>query len=88
MPPLCRGGLVKNSLDTIWNKGLNPFILVFYVVENTSEKMEFLLIDTCQQLIKVEPLPVRVGTMDIQTMNCVRNLGAWFDLMSSKGNSY
>ena len=40
------------------------------------EKMEFLLIDTCQQLIKVEPLPVRVGTMDIQALNCVRNLGA------------
>ena len=49
------------------------------------EKMEFLLIDTCQQLIKVEPLPVRDGTMDIQAVNCVRNLGAWFDLMLSMG---
>ena len=47
------------------------------------EKTEFLLIDTRQQLSKVEPLPLRVGTMDIEPVNCVRNLGAWFDSMLS-----
>ena len=44
------------------------------------EKTEFLLIGTRQQLNKVEPLPLRVEAMDIEPVNCVRNLGAWFDL--------
>ena len=43
------------------------------------EKTEFLLIGTRQQLSKVEVLPLRVGTIDIEPENCVRNLGAWFD---------
>ena len=47
------------------------------------EKTESLLIGTRQQLSKVEPLPLRVGTMDIQPVNSVRNLGAWFDSMLS-----
>ena len=47
------------------------------------EKRESLLIGTCQQLAKVNPLPLRVGTMDIESKNCVRNLGAWFDSMLS-----
>ena len=47
------------------------------------EKTEFLLIGTRQQLSKVEPLPLRVGTMDIGPLNCVRNPGAWFDSMLS-----
>ena len=47
------------------------------------EKLEFLLIGTCQQQSKVEPLPLRVGTIDIEPVNCVRNLGAWFDSMLS-----
>ena len=47
------------------------------------EKTEFLPIGTCQQLSKVEPLPLRVGTMDIKPVNCVRNLGAWCDSMLS-----
>ena len=47
------------------------------------EKTEFLLIGTFQQLAKVDPLPLRVGTMDIESKNCVRNLGAWFDSMLS-----
>ena len=47
------------------------------------EKTEFLLIGTRQQLSKVEPLPLRVGTMDIEPVNCARNLGAWFDSMLS-----
>ena len=38
------------------------------------EKTEFLLIGTRQQLGKVDPLPLRVGTMDIEPVNCVRNL--------------
>ena len=47
------------------------------------EKTAFLLIGTRQQLSKVEPLPLRVGTMDIGPLNCVRNPGAWFDSMLS-----
>ena len=47
------------------------------------EKTEFLLIGTREQLSKVEPLPLRVEAMDIEPVNCVRNLGAWFDSMLS-----
>ena len=47
------------------------------------EKTEFPPIGTRQQLSKVEPLPLRVETMDIEPVNCVRNLGAWFDSMLS-----
>ena len=47
------------------------------------EKTEFLLIGTRQQLGKVDLLPLRVGTMDIEPVNCVRNLDAWFDSMLS-----
>ena len=47
------------------------------------EKTEFLLIGTGQQLSKVKPLPLRVGTMDIEPVNSVRNIGAWFDSMLS-----
>ena len=47
------------------------------------EKTEFLPISTRQQLSKVEPLPLRVEAMDIEPVNCVRNLGAWFDSMLS-----
>ena len=38
---------------------------------------------TRQQLNKVEPLPLRVGAMDIKYANFVRNLGDWFDSMLS-----
>ena len=47
------------------------------------EMMEFLLIGTRQQLSKVSPLPLRVGTIDIEPGNCIRSLGAWFDSMLS-----
>ena len=47
------------------------------------EKTEFLLIGTRQQLSKVEPLPLRVEAMYIEPVNCLRNLGAWFDSMLS-----
>ena len=47
------------------------------------EKTEFLLIGTHQQLTKVDLLPLRGGTMDIEPVNCTRNLGAWFDSMLS-----
>ena len=40
-----------------------------------------LLIGTRQQLSKVEPIPLRVGTVDIEPVNGVRNLGGWFDSM-------
>ena len=43
------------------------------------EKTEFLLIGTRQQLSKVEPLPLRVEATYIEPVNCLRNLGAWFD---------
>ena len=46
-------------------------------------KTEFLLIGTRPQLAKVDPLPLRVGTMDIEPKNCVRNPGVWFDSMLS-----
>ena len=47
------------------------------------ENTEFLLIGTRQKLSKVEPLPLRVEAMDIEPVNCLRNLGAWFDSMLS-----
>ena len=47
------------------------------------ENTEFLLIGTRQLLSKVEPLPLRVEAMDIEPVNCVRNLGAWLDSMLS-----
>ena len=40
------------------------------------EKTEFLLIDTSQQLAKVDPLPLKFETMDIEAVNCIGNLGA------------
>ena len=52
------------------------------------ENTEFLLIGTRQQLGKVDPLPLRVGTMDIEPVNCVRNLGAWFDSMLSISSGF
>ena len=47
------------------------------------EKTEFPPISTRQQLSKVEPLRLRVEAMDIEPVNSVRNLGAWFDSMLS-----
>ena len=47
------------------------------------EKTEFPPISTRQQLNKVEPLRLRVEAMDIEPVNSVRNLGAWFDSMLS-----
>ena len=46
---------------------------------------EFLLIGACQQLNKVESLPLRVGKMDIEPVSCVRNLDVWFDSTLSMG---
>ena len=47
------------------------------------ENKEFLLFGTRQQLSKVESLLLRVEAMGIEPVNCVRNLGAWFDSMLS-----
>ena len=47
------------------------------------ENTEFLLFGTRQQLRKVESLLLRVEAMGIEPVNCVRNLGAWFDSMLS-----
>ena len=52
------------------------------------EKTEFLLIGTRQQLCKVKPLPLRAGTMDIEAVNCVRNLGAYSQNLKKKKNIY
>ena len=47
------------------------------------DKTEFLLIGTRQQLNKVELLPLKIGTMDIEPVSCVRNIGVWFDNQDS-----
>ena len=43
------------------------------------DKTEFLIIGSRQQLLKINPCTVRVGTTDIKPMSEVRNLGFWFD---------
>ena len=49
------------------------------------DKTEFLLIGTRQQLNRVESLPLRVGTMDMEPISSVRNLDVWFDSAFSMG---
>ena len=48
-------------------------------------KTGFLLIGTRQQLNKVESLPLRVGTMDRESVSWVINLSVWFDSTLSMG---
>ena len=43
------------------------------------DKTEFLTIGSTQQLLKINPCTVRVGTTDIKPVSEVRNLGSWFD---------
>lgn len=43
------------------------------------DKTEFLIIGSRQQLLKINPCTVRVGTTDIKPVSEVRNLGSWFD---------
>ena len=43
------------------------------------DKTEFLIIGSRQQLLKINPCTVRVGTTDIKPMSEVRNIGSWFD---------
>ena len=43
------------------------------------DKTEFLVIGSRQQLLKINHCSVRVGTIDINPVKVVRNLGAWFD---------
>ena len=45
----------------------------------TSDKTEFLVIGSRQQLLKIHHCSVRVGTIDIKPVKVARNLGAWFD---------
>ena len=47
------------------------------------QNTEFPLFGTRQQLSKVESLPLRVEAVGLEPVNCVRNLGAWFDSMLS-----
>ena len=42
-------------------------------------KTEILIIGSCQQLSKVSIMSVAVGTAVMKPVECVRNLGAWFD---------
>ena len=49
------------------------------------DKTEFLQIGTRQQLNKVESLPLRVGTMDIESVSYVRNLGVWYHFTLAMG---
>ena len=43
------------------------------------DKTEFLIIGSRQQLLKINPCTVRVGTTDIKPVSEVRILGSWFD---------
>ena len=42
-------------------------------------KTEFLLVDTRQQLDKLDSCSITVGNNRISPSPCVRNLGSWFD---------
>jgi len=43
------------------------------------DKTEFLIIGSRQQLLKINPCHIRVGSTDIQPVSSLRNLGSWFD---------
>ena len=43
------------------------------------DKTEFLMIGSRQQLLKIKPCTIRVGTIDIKPVSEVRNLGSWFN---------
>ena len=43
------------------------------------DKTEFFIIGSRQQLLKINPCTVRVGTTDIKPVSEVRILGSWFD---------
>ena len=43
------------------------------------DKTEFLIIGSRQQLLKINPCTIRVGTIDIKPVSEVRNLGSWFN---------
>ena len=42
-------------------------------------KTEFILLDTRQQLAKVDNANIIVGSSEVAPVSSVRNLGAWFD---------
>jgi len=43
------------------------------------DKTEFLIIGSRHQLAKVKTKSIRVGLSEIQSSDCARNIGAWFD---------
>ena len=49
-------------------------------VKINDDKTEFLVIGSRQQLLKIHHCSVRHGTIDINHVKVVRNLGAWFNL--------
>ena len=42
-------------------------------------KMEYILIGTPRQLAKCTNMAINIGGNEIHALNCVRNLGAFFD---------
>ena len=48
-------------------------------VKINNDKTEFLIIGSRQQLLKINPCNVRVGTIDIKPVSEVCNLGSRFD---------
>ena len=50
-------------------------------------KTEFFIIGSYQQLSKISMVSFAVGTSAIKPVECVRNMGAWFDNHMSM-NSY
>ena len=43
------------------------------------DKTEFIIIGSRQQLLKINPCSIRVGSTNIKPVSEVRNLGSWFD---------
>jgi len=43
------------------------------------DETEFSIIDSRQQLLKINPCHIRVGSTDIKPVSSLRDLGSWFD---------
>ena len=54
--------------------------LILYNFKFNDSSTEFIVIDTCQLLSKVDISSVKAGSSDIAPSTSVRNLGAWFDV--------
>ena len=47
--------------------------------ETENSKTEYILIGTPQQLAKCTNVAINIGRNEVHALNCVRNLGAYFD---------